>query len=267
MDDVAEELRTEIAGESELIGHGAQMKKLYEKDWLGIPFTFSQTSHTKLAGPDFYNAFYSKVFEKCQDYESLPADWRRNKNDVADWLAQTIPDGASVLSIGCGLGYMEQRLQHLHGNRIELHVQDYASESLRWLRKTLPASRIHDASEEGQTACFDVIYLSAVDYALTDESLTGLLSKLKSNLKPEGRVIMISASFLDDKVGGGRVVKDAVKALLYLTGMRERGQFWGWKRTRLEYQQLMNTASFVRIEDGFLVTPHQKTYWIEGRRE
>jgi hypothetical protein len=51
-----------------------------------------------------------------------------------------------VLSVGWGLGHIGQRLRQLHAKRIDLHVQDYATKSLRWLRLVMPAENIHDAT-------------------------------------------------------------------------------------------------------------------------
>lgn len=126
------------------------MQRAYQTEWQDIHFSsFAETSSECLAGPAFYNAFYHALFQKYASYEELDADWRRKKDEIADWLAASLPDGARVLSVGCGLGYMEQRLWREHGDRIELHVQDYASEALRWLRQVIPAERIHPEAGGG----------------------------------------------------------------------------------------------------------------------
>ena len=126
------------------------MRAFYQTEWQEIVFSsFTELSSTTIAGAEFYNAFYEAVFEKYARYESLPADWRRNKDEIADWLAARIPDGSRVLSVGCGLGYIEQRLWKLHSKRLDLHVQDYATKSLRWLRLEMPAENIHDAMGGG----------------------------------------------------------------------------------------------------------------------
>jgi len=122
------------------------MKKFYQTEWQGIHFSsFHPTSSKTLAGAEFYDAFYRALFEIYPDYAALDVDWRRSKDEITDWLASTVPDGARVLSVGCGLGYMEQQLWRQHGGRIELHVQNYASQALQWLRQVLPPDRIHDA--------------------------------------------------------------------------------------------------------------------------
>ncbi len=243
------------------------MKKMYENEWLGIPFKFINTSHKDIAGSEFYNAFYSKVFEKYSSYEDLPTSWKKKKIELSEWLIQTIPDGSLVLSVGCGLGYVEYLINSSQKKRIEIHVQDYASDSLKWLKKCLPVSHIHDVSDSS-IGYFDVIYLSAVDYALDDQSLIALVSDLKSRLNHQGNLIIISESFLDDQTGVVmgylNYFKDAIKTLLHISGIRKRGQLWGWLRTREEYYKFMIEASFQNIEDGFIESPSQKLFWIKG---
>ena len=49
-------------------------------------------------------------------------------------------------------------------------------------------------------------------------------------------------------------------------GLRSRGQFWGWMRTRDEYRSLVNDAGFSEIKDGYIEISGQPTYWIEGQK-
>ena len=154
-----------------------------------------------------------------------------------------------------------------YGDRVELHVQDYASGALRWLRQVIPAERIHETGGcQTQNQHYDVIYLSAVDYALPDDELIVLLSELSDCLRVEGKVMIISASFQEKSLGQVfvRSIKMPVKLLLERFGLYTKGQFWGWTRTRADYQGIMSAAGFSSVTDGFIETPHQRTYWIMG---
>lgn len=243
------------------------MRKFYQSEWHNIVFSsFQSISSATLAGAEFYDAFYRSLFEKYPNYDALDTSWRRSKDEIVDWLATTLPDGARVLSVGCGLGYMEQRLWRLHGERIELHVQDYASQALHWLRQVLPAERIHQVGRPiGQ---FDLIYLSAVDYAMAEDDLVALLVSLRQSLRDGGALLIISASFLEEHLGQriSQSAKDAVKLLLDEVGLRSRGQFWGWMRSRKEYQAVSQQAGLSAVTDGFIETPEQRTYWVKGLR-
>ena len=105
--------------------------------------------HLSLEFRNFYNAFYKQLFSRYSDYSEQDNQWREGKNTVAHWIAEQLPTGSRVLSVGCGLGYIEQKLWKEQEGRIELHVTDYASDALFWLRKVIPNDRIHDAAETG----------------------------------------------------------------------------------------------------------------------
>lgn len=249
------------------------MRRFYQTDWQGILFSsFAKTSRKELAGASFYDAFYRTLFQRYSGFDALDAGWRRSKDQVADWLAESLADGARVLSVGCGLGYMERRLWCEHGTRIELHVQDFASEALRWLREVMPADRIHDAAqagaaESGDASRYDLIYLSAVDYALPDSALVEMLAELRTQLRAGGTIVMISASFLDETTWQtlGASLRQGAKRLLEALGLYRRGQFWGWKRAKREYHRIMLAAGLAQVTDGFIETPEQRTYWVKGK--
>jgi protein-L-isoaspartate O-methyltransferase len=245
------------------------VKKFWQTEWQGIQFSaFVNLSSKTLPDANFYNTFYRELFLRYSGYSELDKKWRESKDVVADWIAEQLPSGARVLSVGCGLGYVEQKLWKEHGDRIEsieLHVTDYAGDALRWLREVIPDERIHDAAERGQLdeLEFDIIYLSAVDYALSDKELIHLLTQLKERLKDTGRLIMVSASYLAQFSSLSRVIKDVIKDILDVSGVRSRGQFWGWMRSRKEYQNLMNLSGFSAVDDGFIDLRSQ-TYWVSG---
>lgn len=54
------------------------MKAFDQTEWQGISFvSFSKTSTIKVAGFDFYNAFYQALFNRYKSYEQLTG-WRGN---------------------------------------------------------------------------------------------------------------------------------------------------------------------------------------------
>jgi len=59
-------------------------------------------------------------------------------------------------------------------------------------------------------------------------------------------------------------IKEKIKVVLEKAGFYNRGQFWGWMRDRKEYNKLMEKAGYIDINDGFIETDSQRTYFIEG---
>lgn len=250
------------------------MKRFYQSEWQGICFKdLPKLSTVEVAGEEFYNSFYCEMFRRYSGYDELDEAWRRVKAEKADWIAQRLPAGSRVLSVGCGLGYIEHCLLREHKQGLELHVQDYASDALVWLRKELPATHIHLAGAVGcqtESELYDFIYLSDVDYAVEEGNMITLLRGLKSQLCEGGACLLISASFLDKSPQLAERIKDwgkrMVKHVLEKLGVYHRDQFWGWKRTRSEYRELMCKAGYFSISDGFIETPNQHSYFIEGRK-
>lgn len=256
-----------------------EVRRFYQESWQGIPFTaFSHISFLHLAEPRFYATFYEELFRRYKSWEDLPRQWRINKAADAEWLAARIRDVVSsqkehegaprVLSIGSGVGFMEKKLlEALPG--VELYVNEPSTVGMKWIRKLIPAERIYIGLP---TNClppdmsYDVIYLSAVDYGISSRELLRLLDQLRSQLAPEGELICISASLLqEDSFVGGLVnaMKNIIRAFLHYLGIR-RQQFWGWRRTREEYRALFKNAGFKDIRDGILDDGFE-SYWIRGK--
>lgn len=225
------------------------MKRFYQTEWQNIQFSgLSNSPETELAGAEFYNAFYRELFSRYSGYDDLNLSWRRNKKELADWIAAQLNPGARVLSVGCGLGYMEYLLYREHDTQFELHVSDYASDALNWLRQVLPEERIHLIGGANDSQQYDLIYLSAVDYAVPASNMINLLIEQRDNLAPSGTCVMISASYLEENMHvlerTKAMVNQAIKELLMVVGLSHRGQFWGWMRTRSEYRDLMQKAGY-----------------------
>ena len=182
------------------------------------------------------------------------------------------PEGSGplrVLSIGSGVGYMEHCLvEEMSADELELHVNEPSTVSMRWLRRHVPNERMYIGMPP---AClppdvfYDVIYLSAVDYSIPTRELQHLLGELRAQLVPGGQLICLSASLLQEDSFIGSFVnalKIVIRGFLHFLGIR-RQQFWGWRRTRDEYRELLRKADFRHLEDGWLEDGFE-TYWIRG---
>lgn len=255
------------------------MRRFYQESWQGIPFTkFSHLSFFHLAGSKFYSTFYEEMFARYSSWEALPLEWRENKRSNAEWLLERIraqraeagerAEPFRILSIGSGVGYMEKLLLDAMPD-VELYVNEPSTVGLKWLRSYLPADRVFIGFPPlclPSDIYYDLIYLSAVDYSISTRALTHLLDALRAQLEPGGQLICLSSSFLqEDSMIGSFVnaIKILIRAVLHYLGVRPQ-QFWGWRRTRREYQQLFKQVGFFSVSDGF-VEKSPETYWIAGR--
>ena len=255
------------------------MRRFYQESWLEIPFTkISHLSFFHLAGSKFYSTFYEEMFARYSSWEALPLAWREIKRCNAEWLIDRIREhrqelGARpnepyrVLSIGCGVGYMEKLLLDALPE-IELHVNEPSTVGLKWLRSYLPADQVYIGTPltiPGDVY-YQMIYISAVDYAMPTTEFVHLLENLRVQLEPQGMVICLSSSFLqEDSIIGSFVnaMKIIIRGILHFLGVRPQ-QFWGWRRTARDYNQIFKQAGFFSIKDGF-VEKVPETYWISGR--
>ncbi len=254
------------------------MRRFYQESWQGIPFTsFSHISFFHLAGPKFYSPFYETLFRRYKDWNDLPARWRLSKTKDAEWLARKIralmagrndDKPCRVLSIGSGVGFMEKTLLEKDPS-IELHVNEPSTVGMKWLRRVIPAEHIYiglPAVSLPSDITYDMIYLSAVDYGMSNRDFLHLLEILRAQLAPDGEIVCISASLLEEDSFIGsfvNAIKIFLRGILHFLGVR-RQQFWGWRRTRAEYHKLLNQADFRDIQDGFLDDGFE-SYWISGK--
>ena len=256
------------------------MLRFYQEKWFGLDFSsFAELSFFRPADARFYERFYEVLFRTYPSWDTLPRGWREAKAGHAAWLAEQARSvahaaeagvesagGLRVLSVGCGLGYMEYLfLRELPD--AQLNISEPGTMVLEWIRAHIPPERVHIGTGLGALPSdlrFDLIYFSATDYFLDQDELTALLTEAHARLMPGGRMILLSASLLEE-AGIAILVnccKIVLRALLHLSGIR-RQQFWGRLRTREEYRAAVSAAGFTRIEEGRM-HDEAHTFWILG---
>lgn len=247
------------------------MEKMYQKNWQGIEFEeFAKTSSSQIAGPEFYQLFYDEFFRRYSGWEQLTDSWREEKQRFADLVMSHCVPGGKVLAVGCGLGAIEHYLK-LKAPELDLYVHEVAPSAWQWIGKEFSDDRkITGLLPEclPKDTEFDLIYLSAVDYAFEEENLIEFLSSLRGSIKGsgEGRCLIIPGMVQNDDNGSNFILylKKFVKRLLELTRIRSPGQFWGWVRSRDEFCKIMERAGFQDVYDAFSI--HKDTdYWIVGK--
>lgn len=245
------------------------MRKMFESEWQGIQFTeFSKVSSAKLAASEFYQAFYEEFFKRYKNWDQISPVWRESKKECADFIVEKCGRG-KVLSVGCGLGFMEHYIKSCNAP-IDLYINEVATTAWKWVDAEFD-------SEHKSVGCvpaclpkgliFDMVYFSLVEYTFKDEALIECLSKLRCFILPsKGRLLIFGSleecpnTFKEKIIFSMRKLKANFKAVLDILGLCDRGQFWGWVRTKEEFRNILKLAGYTQIEEGFL----GEQYWILG---
>ncbi|QQR81395.1 MAG: methyltransferase domain-containing protein [Deltaproteobacteria bacterium] len=247
---------------------------MYQTEWQGIKFSnFIQVKSRKLADSNFYQAYYQEFFKRYQSWDQLDPGWRKDKERCAKKIIEWTHPNSKILSIGCGSGYMEHYIHNQKGVG-DLFIHEVAPLAWKWIESEFPEDRKFLGFIPGclpQDIYFDLIYLSAVDYAIDNASLVKFLSTIRNYLNG-GKLVIISASFqetpvtlIDKLMWTLRHMKDCIISILDYLGLYSRGQFWGWLRTKNEYYSLLKKAGYTEIKDGFVNPDTRLHYWISGR--
>lgn len=202
----------------------------YQTAWHDVPLKELGGDASEVAGPGVYSAFYGSLEGKEGAFE---AAWIEQKKRQGGWIAETfladVPS-ASVLSVGAGLGWVEQEIFR---RGFKPDVLECEPNALAAIEKKIPGIRgfVGDARQlpcDDET--YDVAYLSAVDYCFTRQDYERVLSELRRVIKPGGRVVSVCVSNLSLK---GLVKGLAKKALG--RGPGPDAVLWGYQRSVAEH--------------------------------
>lgn len=195
------------------------MKKIYQSQWQGINFEgIWPISSTELAGEDFYKSFYREFFKRYESAEDIEPEWLQLKHQIGDFLVSKIPEGkeSKILSIGCGLGIIEQVLINEGYHNLEL--LEVSEDCLRWIKTKVPEDKLHIGFFPHclcNDSKYDVIYLCAVEYIFDQLQFINLLRDIKERLNPGGQCIIVSHSFYEETpIRSGIIrIKDIMRLL------------------------------------------------------
>lgn len=246
------------------------VQKTYEKVWFRIPLnTITKIDAECFPDSNFYSRFYDQFFRTYSSWAALDNNWIQNKIKVAQFILSRPSLSGKILSIGCGIGFIEKYLIESAVNNLEIH--ETSESPLQWIQSIIPSRSVHvgrfpECIPSDQH--FNYIFLSTIDYCFDRTEWIQFLKKVKSKLITHGRCLIITPSFFSSSNLWTEAVwnlKMTVKQILAILKIRELGQLWGWVRTTEELRNSMLEAGFIIHEEGYLkgdaVT--QKLYWLE----
>lgn len=215
----------------------------WEFEWQRIPFDSLQVPLSVFRRPSskFYSAFYSELFRKYQGFSELPSRWTTNKKETAIAISETIGDAGSVLSIGCGLGFLEKCILETKPS-VVIDAFDFADTAKRWLLE-IDGINCVTSIEEGKR--YQFIYCSQFLYALNDRELRDFVDFVRKHLNVQGRFLTVDTSINPIENGVAHIgseftiktkviIKIFFRSVYYFFLKNSSLQLWGWKRNNNE---------------------------------
>ncbi len=229
-------------------------KPFFQNEWQNISFYDMDIELTNdLPTSKFYNTFYKLLFKKYSKFEELPKDWLLQKQKSTENIEKFLMKEKSILSYGCGLGYVEHLLNK---KKYKINVFDFSSISTKWLiNRNKNINILNEISDK-----YDLIYLQQVLYAMSYSDCVKIIKKLKNNLNKNGKIIIINTSLnpLENGINFNNFIK-FIKFLfrpiynLFKNTNIEKGQFWGWMRNNKSYISIVNDSK-MKVSKIFIPT-------------
>ena len=225
------------------------MIKMYQKEWHGIDFkSFSTSDINNIPGRDFYDDFYHKFFNKFSCFDDLDPEWVDYKIAIARKLIREIGEKKNILSIGCGIGIVEEHIAKKIPD-INLVVTEPSANVSRWISSVPNIDVIDGYFPEAlsENLRFDMAYANGIDYVFNNNEYKDFLkSIIEYGIK---EFVMVSVSYY--RPGIKSYIKQNAKKILNILGLYSLGQFWGYMRTIDEQKKLLFKAGFSTVELTF----------------
>lgn len=239
------------------------MRKIYQKEWFGINFSDIGVclSMRDVAGVDFYSAFYREIFKCYNGYNELPENWRASKDELVSHIGGLACDNSRILSIGCGVGYVESELCGLNPS-LDIVAIEPGINTTRWVDKRVKVFQglFPEAIESKyDSSQFDLAFASGIDYVFDDESYKNFLRSLVDfgvNDFLMTEIFIAKHDLLSQ-------LKEMIKSTLSCLGLRKGFQFWGYLREIDEHIEYLKKAGYSEFETGIY---DHGAYWIRARR-
>ena len=242
------------------------MKRLmWQFEWQDIEFRKLgvKLKFFNRASADFYSTFYKELFYRYAGYDDLPKNWRDEKYKTAKSIAQFLKGKKKIMSVGCGLGYIEKCLVELKP-RCHIDAYDFSMDASLWLH-SVEGIRVIQELEKGDK--YDFIYCTQLLYALTDKEIYDFAVFLRSVLDNNAVFLTVDTSVDNRENGIATTLKVRIKQeinfffrpVYYFLRQKHKAQFWGWTRDNSALIRIFREAgfdvdnSFSAVGQSFLV--------------
>ena len=141
---------------------------------------------------DIVQAGYDKVADRYEDWSSRIFSPERDR--VTSWVLDSVPQGGSVLELGCGNGAPVTRDL---SSRFQVTAVDISSEQIRRAKQNAPRARFiqHDmAGLQFDPATFDAVVALFSIIHLPCEEHGSMFNQIHRWLKPGGLFVVNSAA-------------------------------------------------------------------------
>ena len=222
------------------------MKKFYQDEWHEIYFKdIAEPSH-KLPEKDFYNTYYDNFFKKYNNFNQLEPGWVSYKIEIANFIKSIINDGDNILSIGCGIGIVEDVLVKSMNN-IKITALEPSINATKWIRD-IPNIYLVDGyfpEALNKKIDFNLAYANNIDYVFNEKEYELFLkSVIQYGIKD---FLVISSANYNLKTALSLSIK-SILGLLGIIRKLSEGQFWGYLRTKKQHKKALLNAGFKNVE-------------------
>lgn len=229
--------------------------KMYQTEWQGISLVEVAKKRNlplaELAASDLYDEFYKTLKE---NHYSFSEGWLAQKQKGGRWLKELVDSEQKargqklkVLSIGCGLGVVEEELIK---DGYDIALQECQSESFDYLRTKVPSMPPCYVTTDFSTIPsqgFDIVFTNQMLYCFDDVALSELVVHIHRLLKPQGLFVSGGEpqAWARQKV---RIMLSKVKRMFVGGGVTPR-VFWGYQRTAGTLKQMAREAGLAFIKE------------------
>lgn len=236
------------------------MKKLYQFEWHGISLNDIEAFSKSLPSKSFYNKFYEKLFEKYNGFYELDEDWLKYKNEVANCLNSHLKNKINVLSIGSGIGIVENTLTKLNPN-LRITAIEPSENASRWVKDNPNIAVVNGYFPKclKREFSFDFVYANNIDYVFNEQEYRDFLKSLVDCGVSE--FLVISSANYNTWVSIKLFVKEILGAM-GIINKQDNGQFWGYLRSKIEHIEAMQRSGFNDVKITKLGTD---TIFIKGK--